>query len=100
MEEATLNPKFAVLIRGIVLAIGHEGVTVVAGIHHPNLGQLLLVIDALNAAGGGFSPGQARQEERGQNRDDGYDYEQLDESETRTLWRRHAHINSPDFVCF
>jgi hypothetical protein len=66
-----------IIVDGVIVAV-------VVGIHvHPQ-SHLALVIVATNRQRLALGPRQGRQEHAGQDRDDGDDHQQLNESETRT----------------
>ena len=90
---AAMNPQVR-LSRGggIVGAVEHQVLVIVAGIHHPCRDQLFFVADALGAVGLKFSARQRRQQNRREQCDDGYDNEQLDESETKPPLHVIAHV--------
>ena len=69
---------------GPAKGVGSRGVKAVAvvGVHLHRQFQLLHVVDAFDAGGSSFGPGQRRQEHAGQNSNDRDDDQQFDEGES------------------
>jgi len=63
-------------------AIGHQQFSIITGIHGPRQNQLPLVVDALDASGVVFAPGERRQQHGGEDGDDRNDNEQFDKGKS------------------
>ena len=75
-----IDPPFdpTLLVAGAVL---NELIVVIAGVHNPGKRELFPVTDALHSGRLGLGLRQCGKEHSGENRDDGNDHEQFDQSE-------------------
>ena len=65
--------------------IQDQGVIIVVSVHVPGQLQLAEVVDAIDGLRAGFAPAQYRQQQAGENGDDGNDDEQFNEGESTRL---------------
>jgi len=56
------------------------------GVYSPGQGQLFKIVQAADALGAGFGPGERRQEQPGQNGDDGDDHQQFNQRKRPAQW--------------